>query len=87
MTTAMKFASTAELKSGANRLLREVEKGQVLVVTRRGKPVAAVQACSEDEIEDLVLETDPRIRASVERAQQDFRRGRGIPLGRYARRR
>jgi prevent-host-death family protein len=83
----MRFASTAELKNRTNRLLRDVEKGQVLVVTRRGKPVAAVQACSEDEIEDLVLETDSRIRASIERAEQDIAAGRGLSLSRYKARR
>ena len=50
----MKFASTAELKNQTNALLREVEGGTILVVTRHGKPVAALRPCSEEDIEDLV---------------------------------
>ena len=80
---AMKFASTAELKNRTNELLRKVEAGATLVVTRRGKPVASVRACAEDDIEDLVLESDPRIRQSVRRAEEDLRAGRGVSLERY----
>ena len=81
----MKFASTADLKNRTNALLRQVERGQTLVVTRRGKPIATVLACAEDDIEDLVLETDPRVRGSVEKAERDFRLGRGITLDQYRR--
>jgi prevent-host-death family protein len=85
MIMAMKFASTAELKNRTNALLREVEAGRVVVITRRGKPVASVLPCAEDDIEDLVLETDPRIRRSIERAAADIAAGRGIRLGDYKR--
>ena len=80
---AMKFASTAELKNRTNELLHEVEDGQVLVVTRHGKPVAAIQSCHEDDLEDLVLSGSVSIRRSIERAEADLRGGRGIPLQRY----
>ncbi len=80
---AMKFASTAELKNRTNELLHRVEDGQVLVVTRRGKPVAAIQACHEEDLEDLILSTSAEIRRSVERGEDDLRRGRGVPLDRY----
>lgn len=83
----MKFASTAELKNQTNRLLRSVEGGQVVVVTRRGKPVAALRECTEEDIEDLVIETNPRIRRSIREAEDDFRAGRGVPLREYLRRR
>ena len=84
---AMKFASTAELKNNTNRLLRDVEKGGVVVVTRHGKPVAALQKCGEDGIEDLVLETSASIRRSVERAERDLDAGRGMTLAEYKARR
>jgi prevent-host-death family protein len=87
MIIAMKFASTAELKNDTNRLLRDVEKGAVLVVTRHGKPVAALQKCSEDGIEDLVLETSASIKRSVDRAERDINAGRGITLAQYKARR
>ena len=80
---AMKFASTAELKNRTNDLLHEIEDGQVVVVTRHGKPVAAIQVCHEEDLEDLVLETSRSIRQSVQRAERDIREGRGIPLGQY----
>ncbi len=83
----MKFASTADLKNQTNRLIRAVEHGQVVVVTRRGKPVAALRECTEDDIEDLVLETDPRIRRSILEADDDLRAGRGISLAEYRRQR
>ena len=82
----MKFASTAELKNQTNKLIRAVEKGQTVVVTRRGKPVAALRNCSEEDIEDLVLETDPRIRRSIREADEDFRAGRSISLSEFKKR-
>lgn len=79
----MKFASTAELKNRTNDLLHEIEAGQVVVVTRHGKPVAAIQVCHEDDLEDLILETNRAIRASVRRAELDIVESRGISLDRY----
>jgi prevent-host-death family protein len=82
----MKFASTAELKNKTNKLIRAVEKGQTVVVTRRGKPVVALRTCSEEDIEDLVLETDPRIRRSIRESEEEFRSGRGISLTEFKKR-
>jgi len=87
MNMAMKFASTADLKNRTNQLLRQVEAGHLLVVTRRGTPIAAVRGCTEDELEDLILETDPKIRESIARAEGELRRGLGIPLRSYRPRR
>ena len=83
----MKFASTAELKNKTNDLLHEIEDGQVVVVTRHGKPVAAIQVCHEEDLEDLVLETSKSMQASIRRAERDIRERRGIPLTKYRARR
>jgi antitoxin (DNA-binding transcriptional repressor) of toxin-antitoxin stability system len=79
-------ARTAELKNRTNELLHEVEDGQVPVVTRRGKPVAAIHACHEEDLEDLMLLTNPSLRCSIERAEKDLRAGRGLTLRVYKKR-
>jgi len=49
----------------ANQLVHDVEGGEIVVVTRHGKPVAALRLCHEDDVEDFVLETSTTIRRSV----------------------
>jgi prevent-host-death family protein len=47
MTTA---ASVRDLKNQTTALLREVERGTLIVVTRRGKPVATLKPFEEEDL-------------------------------------
>lgn len=53
----MKETSIREAKSSLTRLLREVEKGRTVRLTRRGKPVAVL--LSERQYERLTMAQDP----------------------------
>jgi prevent-host-death family protein len=71
----MKIASVAEVKSQFSAFLKASEAGPV-VVTRNGRPVAAIIAVQdEDEIERLLMEYSPHLRAILDRSRQQFREG------------
>ena len=54
----------------------EAAKEDVVIVTRNGRPVAAIQAIDDDDIEDLLLERSERFWAMIARA----RRGKPIAI-------
>lgn len=79
----MKVANTVDLKNRTNELLRQVMKGEAVIVTYRGKPAAAITALSEGDLEDFVLEHSPKIRRLLAEAEADRKAGRVIPLDAY----
>jgi prevent-host-death family protein len=83
----MKVANTVELKNKTNALLRQVMKGEPVIVTFRGKPAASIIPLSEDDLEDFVLEYSPKIRRMVEEAEADRKAERVVTLGAYLARR
>jgi prevent-host-death family protein len=54
----------------------EAAKEDVVIVTRNGRPVAAIQAIDDDDIEDLLLERSERFWTMIARA----RRGKPIAI-------
>lgn len=75
----MKIASVADVKAHFSAYLKASEQGPV-VVTRNGKPVAAlVPVCDEEELERLVMAYSPKLQAILNAARQRFRAGAGIP--------
>jgi len=72
----MKMVNTVELKNHANQLLRRVRRGQPVVVTRRGKPTAALIPLDENGVEELVFEYSPLFRRLIAEADADVRAGR-----------
>jgi len=81
----MRVANTVELelKNKTNELLREVMKGNPLIITFRGKPAASILPLSEDDLEDFIIEHSPSIRKKISQAQKDLRAGRVISLDEY----
>ena len=79
----MKVANTVELKNKTNELLRDVVKGEPVIITYRGKPAAALTALTEDDLEDFILENSPTIRKKIAKAEEDIRAGKIISLDDY----
>lgn len=52
----MKFVGVRELRNKTGQVLNAVEKGDKVILTRRGKPFAAMARLREEEIERLILE-------------------------------
>jgi prevent-host-death family protein len=79
----MRVANTVDLKNKTNQLLREVMKGNPLIITYRGKPAASILPLSEDDLEDFIIENSPSIRKKILKAEEDLKAGRVISLDEY----
>jgi prevent-host-death family protein len=58
---------------------REANNGTV-VVTRHGKPIAAVVPLDDDAWEDLRVSTDPDFARIIARSEERYRREGDVPL-------
>jgi prevent-host-death family protein len=79
----MKVANTVELKNKTNELLREVMKGNPLIITYRGKPAASILPLSEDDLEDFIIENSPSVRKKILKAEEDLKAGRVVSFDEY----
>ena len=71
----MKIASVAEVKAQLSSFLKASEAGPV-VVTRNGRPVAAIVGVHDDaEIERLLMAYSPRLQAILEESRKQIRDG------------
>lgn len=77
----MRFANIRELQKDASGIINLVEKGQDVVITKRGKPAAVIYPLNEDLIEDYLIQHSPTIRKKIEEGLKDLREGRVIPIG------
>jgi len=76
----MKFANVKELQKDASGIINLVEKGEDVIITKRGKPAAVIYPLSEDMIEDYMVQHSPSIRKKIEEGLKDRREGKIIPL-------
>ncbi len=81
----MKVVSTAQLKTQANRLLRQVTAGhQPIIITRHGHPCAVLEPFTEDDIEDLVFEYSQDVVAMAKQSVADMKAGRYTTMQAFA---
>jgi prevent-host-death family protein len=78
----MKILTTYEAKNAFPQVLKLARK-DVVIVTNRGKPVAAIEGLKgEEDLEDYLLERSPKFWAMIRRA----RRGKGVSIERMRKR-
>ena len=70
----MKTMTVFEARNHFSRTL-DAAKDDVVIVTRNGRPVAAIQGIDDDDIEDLLLERSERFWDMIAPARQ------GRPIG------
>ncbi len=77
----MKRASVSEAKDGLSGLLSEVRRGEAVLITHRGRPVARIEPCRVDgpEAEHAVAEIVGRGVAVPPRTPLDVERFLGAP--------
>ena len=75
----MKTASVAAVKAHLSDYLKESQQGPI-IVTRNGKPVAALVAVADDdELDRLMLAHSPKFRAIMEESRRQIKMTGGIP--------
>ena len=81
----MKTVNTIELKTHANRLLRRVAtKHQVILITRRGRPCAALVPVSDEHLVDLLWEYSPDVQQRLRLAEAELREDKTQSLKAFA---
>ena len=69
----LRFINIHELHAHTPQAIGQVERGAKIVVTKRGKPKALLLPLSEDEIEDIVLNS-PAFVKGLKSAEAEGRR-------------
>ena len=83
----MTTVNTIQLKTHANRLLRRVATThQVVLITRRGRPCAALVPVSDDRLVDLLWEYSPEVQKRLRVAEAELRSGKTQSLKAFAKR-
>jgi len=70
------FVNVRELHDRTAEILRDVKNGNPVFVTRYGKPIAVIRDLAEDDLEGLVMLSDPKLRKGLEEARADVAAGR-----------
>jgi antitoxin (DNA-binding transcriptional repressor) of toxin-antitoxin stability system len=73
----MRFAGVKELKQKTMDLLKESEKGDI-VITAYGKPAAVLHYVTQEDVEDYLIENDPGFRSKIEEAYAEYLRLGGL---------
>ncbi len=82
----MTTVNTVELKTQANRLLRRVAHQEVVLITRRGRPCAALIPVTSDTLVDLLWEYSPETQRRLRTAMEELKVGKAQTLKEFGRR-
>ena len=80
----MNTVNTVELKTQANRLLNRVMRHEVVLITRRGRPCAALVPVSDETLVDLLWEYSPAVQRRLRTAMEELKSGRTQSLKAFA---
>ena len=72
----MKIASIKEVKDKLSHYLKTAEKEDV-IITKNGRPTAVLHHLGDDDMEDYILEHDPKFRKKIEKRWKAYLRAGG----------
>ena len=75
----MRFAGIKELKHKTMDVLKESERGDI-IVTAYGKPMAVLHYLTEDDLADYLIENDPAFKTRIEEAFIEYSTHGGITV-------
>ncbi len=67
----MKIVSVKEVKNNLSYYLKSAEKEDI-IITKNGRANAVLHHVGEDELEDYLLEHDPRFRRKIEKRWKQY---------------
>jgi len=73
----MRFAGVKELKQKTMGLLKESEKGDI-IITAYGKPAAVLHHVTDEDLADYLMENDPGFQARIEEAYAEYSKLGGV---------
>ena len=75
----MKFVTIRELKINGSKVI-DALNAEDAIITRHGKPVAALVPLDEDTIEEFIMTHNPKFLASLSRAYKEYQQKGGKSL-------
>jgi len=75
----MKFVTLRELKINPSKVLRGLKR-EAVVVTRKGKPAAALIPLDEDTLEEFIIAHHPTLLAELDKAYREYQSKGGKTL-------
>lgn len=76
----MRFVSVRLLHDDTPGILRTVERGEETIVTRFGKPQAAIIPLTEDDLEDFILWRKKEFLDSLQKSKKEYQKKGGKSL-------
>jgi hypothetical protein len=73
----MRFAGIKELKHKTMDLIKESEKGDI-IITAYGKPAAVLHHITGDDLADYLIENDPAFKGRIAEAYAEYQTAGGI---------
>ncbi len=73
----MKFVAMRELRNNTSKLLNSLAKDDV-VITRNGKPAAALVKLDENTLEEFILARHPKFVRELETSRKEYQKKGGI---------
>lgn len=67
----MPFVNVSDLHNRTAEILCKVKDGNPVFVTRYGKPIAVIRDLAEEDLEGLVMLSDPKLHKGLEEARAD----------------
>ena len=75
----MKLASVKDVKNNLSEYLKKAEQEDV-IITKNGRPTAVLHHLGEDDLDEYLIEHDPKFRKLIERRWKDYIAHGGLPL-------
>ena len=68
----MKIASVKEVKDNLSQFLKKKAEQEDVVITKNGRPTAILHHLGDDELEDYLLEHDPKFKQKIEKRWKGY---------------
>ena len=81
----MKLASVKDVKDKLSDYLKKAEREDI-IITKNGRPTAVLHHLGKDELEDYILEHDPKFRKIIEKRWREYSTHGGSPLDKVLKR-
>jgi len=75
----MKLASVKDVENKLSDYLKKAEREDI-IITRNGRPTAVLHHLGEDDLEDYIVEHDPKFRKIIEKRWRAYSTRAGSPL-------
>jgi len=72
----VRFATVADFRVNASKVFRILGRGDKVVVTKKGKPIAVLEGIADEDLEDFILAQHSTYRARYARSRREYRAGK-----------